>query len=1015
MDEFNFSEIEKKWQKKWEDSKLFEVKEDSKKKKFYVVEMYPYPSGSGLHIGHAFNYTLGDIQARFNLMKGFNVLHPMGFDSFGLPAENAAVKNKSHPKQYTEEAIANFIRQQKALGLTYDWNRMVESHNPDYYKWDQWIFLKMFEKGLAFRKTAPVNWCPKCNGVLANEQVHNGKCWVHKDSNVEIKHLEQWFFKITDYADELYEKIETLKNWPERVKAMQRNWIGKSHGTEINFEIINPDKEKVGNVIIVHGANDSEKSAFEGGRENTRHWFPWIRKELGNRKIVFSNELYPQDWKPDYKEWKIIFEKNKIDENTILVGHSLGCGFILRWLAENKKKVKKIILVAPYVLDSPELPDLKEMVSFDFDSSLNSLSEELIVFSSENDYPFILKSVKEINKTLKVRQVLFKDKGHFTLGDMGKEEFPELLYEIISNKKWPIFTTRPDTIFGVTFMVVSAQHQRLNELVTSEQKKEVEKFLKKVRSTSEKDLKDLEKEGVFTGSYAINPITQEKVPVYAGNFVVADYGAGMVMAVPAHDQRDFEFAKKYKIDIKLVVQPEEKIDVKKMNSAYTGKGELINSQEFDGLDNGEAKEHITKYLEEKNLGKKVVNFKLRDWLISRQRFWGTPIPIIYCDNCGVVPVPEKDLPVKLPENIKFTSEKNPLKDCKEFIEVKCPVCGAKARRETDTMDTFVNSSWYFFRYCDSKNKKEIFDIEKAKYWMPMDLYIGGAEHACMHLIYTRFYTKFLRDLGLTDLDEPTYNLFNQGMVHGSDGVVMSKSRGNVVDPLEVIKNYSADTLRIFLVSIASPDKDSSWSPTGIESMHRFLNKFINFVTEVKKEKSSERIESKLNRAIKEITSDIGQMQYNLAVIKFRQFIDSISDEKEISKKDLEKIIKLVSPFCPHISEELWENIGNKPFVSNGKWPEFDETKINDEIEKQEKAIESLVGDITNILKIVGNKKKVYVYTLPQEKQIYEEALDTIKKRTNLDVFVYSVSDKDKYDPENKSKKSKPSRPAVYLE
>ncbi|MFA5071850.1 MAG: leucine--tRNA ligase [Candidatus Pacearchaeota archaeon] len=819
--EFNFAKIEKKWQDKWAKEKIFEVQENPRKKKFYVAEMFPYPSGTGLHIGHAFNYAIGDIFARFKIMQGFNVLHPMGFDSFGLPAENAAIKNKSHPKKFTEDAIANFIRQQKALGLTYDWSRMIETHKPDYYKWDQWIFLKMFEKGLAYKKTASVNWCEKCNGVLANEQVHDGKCWVHKDTNVTIKHLEQWFFKTTDYADELYEDINKLEDWPERIKSMQKNWIGKSEGTEINFEI--------------------------------------------------------------------------------------------------------------------------------------------------------------------------------------------------NGDKWPVFTTRPDTIFGVTFVVVSAQHPKLMKLVTEKQKKEVEKFLKKIKSTSEKDYGDLEKEGVFTGSYAINPMTKEKVPVYAGNFVVADYGSGMVMAVPSHDQRDFDFAEKYNIEKKIVIQPEENhLAREKLLKAYTGSGRLINSGEFDNLFNDEAKVHITKYLEQKKLGKKTTNYKLRDWLISRQRFWGTPIPIIYCDKCGIVPVPEKDLPVVLPEEIKFTNEKNPLIDYKKFTDVKCPKCGGKARRETDTMDTFVNSSWYFFRYCDAHNSKKIFDTAKAKYWMPMDLYIGGAEHACMHLIYFRFYTKFLRDLGITNLDEPTLHLFNQGMVHGEDGVVMSKSRGNVVDPLDVSKKYSADTLRIFLVSIASPDKDSSWSSTGIESMHKFINKFINFILEIKKGKSSPRAESKINKTIKEVSSDLEVMNYNLAIIKLRKLIESLSEEKEISKKDAENIVKLFVPFCPHITEELWEKLGNKTFVSLEKWPVADEKKIDEKLEEQEKVIENLVSDVANIVKIVGVKEKLFIYTLPNEKQIYENSIDTIKKKTNMKVSIFSVSDKEKYDPENKAKKTKPGKPSVYL-
>lgn len=834
MVEIDFSRIEKKWQDKWEKAKCFSVKEDKKKKKYYVVEMYPYPSGSGLHIGHAFNYTIGDICARFKIMQGFNVLHPMGFDSFGLPAENAAIKSKSHPKNFTEEAIAMFIKQQKALGLTYDWNRMIMSHSPEYYKWDQWIFLKMFEKGLAYKKKASVNWCPDCNTVLANEQVQNGFCWRHHETPVEIKYLEQWFFKITDYADELYDNVDKLVNWPERIRAMQKNWIGKSYGTEIDFEI--------------------------------------------------------------------------------------------------------------------------------------------------------------------------------------------------NGEKWPIFTTRPDTIYGVTFMVVSAQHPRLMELVTSGQKKEVEKFLKKIKSTSEKVMKgsdksegdeELEKEGAFTGSYAINPLTNEKIPVYTGNFVIADYGAGMVMAVPAHDERDFQFAKKYNIQIRVVINPDSyDLNPEKMSRAYVGEGRLVNSGEFNKWNNKEAIDAITEFLAKKKLGKKTVNYKLRDWLISRQRFWGTPIPIIYCDKCGAVAVAEKDLPVVLPEKIKFESSKNPLLGDKKFINVKCPKCGKLGRRETDTMDTFVNSSWYFFRYCDSKNKKQIFDPKKAEYWMPMDQYIGGAEHACMHLIYSRFYTRFLRDLGLTKLSEPTLNLFNQGMVHGSDGVVMSKSRGNVVDPLDMIKKYSCDTLRIFLVSIAAPDSDSMWSDTGIESMHKFVRKFVDFYSVVKIGKSSARIESKVNKAIREVTDDIEKFRYNMAVIKLRGLLDIFSSEEKIGKKDLESYLKMISVFCPHVAEELWAKIGGKGFISLEKWPVCDEKKIDMKLEQLEQAVEKTVGDIQNVLKIIKEKQgkdgeKIYLYVMPFEISGYNE--ESLSKRFQKQVKVFAVNDKNKYDPEAKSSKAKPGKPGIFVE
>jgi len=506
---YNHKTIEKKWAKRWAEKKIFHVKESVKgKEKYYVLDMFPYPSGEGLHMGHAFTFSLGDIYARFKRLQGFNVLYPMGYDSLGLPAENAAIKAGTHPKKYTEKAMKNFRKQQEAMGWSYDWSRSVMSHDPEFYKWDQFIFLKMLERGIAYKKKSAVNWCGKCETVLANEQVVNGCCWRHEDTKVEIKPLEQWFLRITDYVEELLSGLDTL-DWPDNAKKRQRNWIGKSNGVEIKFEI--------------------------------------------------------------------------------------------------------------------------------------------------------------------------------------------------NGENWPIFTTRPDTIYGVTFMVVSAQHTKLDELVTKDQKKDVEKFLKRLKTTSEKALAGLEKEGVFTGSYAINPVTNEKIPVYAGNFVLAEYGCGMVMAVPAHDQRDYEFAKKYSIDIKPVINPRTyELDARKMSRAYSGHGVIVNSGEFDSQDSKDAKEKIVEYLVKKKIGKKTVNYKLRDWLISRQRYWGTPIPIIYCEDCGAVPVPEKDLPVKLPDKVTF-GKGNPLLTNKKWLEVACPKCKGKARRETDTMDTFANSSWYYLRYTDPKN------------------------------------------------------------------------------------------------------------------------------------------------------------------------------------------------------------------------------------------------------------------------------------------------------------------------
>ncbi|MDP3992041.1 MAG: leucine--tRNA ligase [Nanoarchaeota archaeon] len=812
---YNFKKIEQKWQKKWEESKVFRAKE-GKKKKFYSLEMYPYPSSSGLHMGHAFNYVLGDIYARFKRMQGFNVLHPMGYDSFGLPAENAAIKEGVHPRTFTDSAIKNFIQQQKMLGLSYDWERMLMSHDANYYKWNQWFFIKMYEKGLAYRKKAPVNWCPKCQTVLANEQVHNGKCWRHDDTEVEIRNLEQWFLKITDYAEELLREIDGL-DWPERIKIMQRNWIGRSEGADIDFEI--------------------------------------------------------------------------------------------------------------------------------------------------------------------------------------------------NGKKWPVFTIRPDTLFGVTFMVVSAQHPELMGLVTEQQKKEAQRFLKKIKSTKQGDIDKLEKEGVFTGSYAINPISREKIPVYAGNFVVAEYGSGMVMGVPAHDQRDFEFAKKYKLPIRQVVSGE---NIRE--KAFEGFGTLINSGNFNGLSSDEAMEHITKALGFKKLGRKKIQYKMRDWLVSRQRYWGTPIPMLYDEYGNVFPIDESDLPIRLPDDIKF-GKGNPLETSKTFINIRKN--GKNYRRETDTMDTFFDSSWYFLRFTDPKNKKAAFDRKKVDYWLPVDFYTGGAEHAVMHLLYARFFTKVLRDLGMVSksLSEPFKRLFNQGMLHGPDGFVMSKSRGNVVLPEEVSERYGIDTARFFLISVASPDKDTQWSENGIDGSLKFISKVMDYFSDIKFEKTNARIESKLNKTIKEVTSYIENLQYNLATIKIRELFSHM--ERGADKKTAENFLKLLSPFCPHITEEIWHNLGNKGFVSLEKWPVADERKINEQFEKEEKLIDDVVNDINNVVNIVKNKgknvSKLYIYVLPNELGTYVNNLDLIAKRTNLDTKIYSVADKAKHDPENKSKKVKPGRPGIYLE
>jgi len=805
----DFHKIEKKWQKKWEEKEVFKVVENPNKPKYYCLEMFPYPSAAGLHMGHAFNYTIGDVYTRFKRMNGFNVLYPMGYDSFGLPAENAAIKAKVHPKKFTDTAISNFISQQKALGLSYDWSRMVSTCTPEYYKWNQYFFLKFMEKGLVYRKKAPVNWCPKCKTVLANEQVHDGKCWRHEDTDVDIKYLEQWFIKTTAYADELLECIPKLE-WPERIKIMQDNWIGRSEGVTLKFDVVDKKEKKIGEI-----------------------------------------ETY---------------------------------------------------------------------------------------------------------------------------------------------------TTRVDTVYGITYLVLAAEHPKVIEWTKgTKYEKDVKKFLDKVKRQSiiERTAEGKEKNGIFLGKYFINPFTGEKCPLWAADYALAEYGTGAVMAVPTHDQRDFEFAKKYKLPMRVVISPPDyELKVEKMSRAYVDDGVMVNSGEFNGMSNRDAIGDIADFAEKNRWGRRTVNYKLKDWLISRQRYWGTPIPVIHCSKCGIVPVPEKDLPVLLPEKVKF-GKGNPLATNKEFVNIKCPKCGKDAKRETDTMDTFFDSSWYFLRYCDNKNNKKPFHKDKVRYWMPVDQYIGGAEHACMHLIYARFFTKALRDLGFLKFDEPFKKLFNQGMLHGEDGFVMSKSRGNVVLPEVISKKYGIDTARFFLVSIASPDKDLQWSDQGIQGSARFINKVWNYFDSVKIGKSSSKVESKVNKAIKGITEDIDNFGYNLAVIKIRGLFDAL--EPEVSKYTLEKFLKLLHPFCPHITEELWKRISGKGFISLAKWPEYDESKIDLKAEANEEFIHKTVSDIDSVIKLSRIKKPKEIILFVSEKWKYEffnRMKEALKKSHNIKSVLSTVIERE---------------------
>jgi leucyl-tRNA synthetase len=1014
--------VEKRWQKKWEQKKVFASKMIEEKSKYYILEMFPYPSGEGLHIGHALNYVIGDIYARFKRMKGFNVFYPMGYDSFGLPAENAAIKAGEHPKKYTESAIKNFISQQRALGVSYDWRRILETHKPDYYKWNQFFFLKFLEKGLIYRKKAPVNWCSECNTVLANEQVHNGKCWRHTENDIEVKHLEQWFIKTTEYAEELLKDIDKLQ-WPERIKLMQKNWIGKSFGTEIDFEIETP--KQYSKKIYFASKNKSKlkrlrKIFFKVNPEIKVEFVPDFIEVEENGKDVLENSL--QKVLP-YKK-KYLYPVIAGDTAVFFEGENFDPTYVkricLKGEEESKLSQEKIASrMKEFYIDMAKKYGGKKDFYFEDGWTILFPTGFYKQYKYKREYLLTDKLQGELDiyfplRCLYIVKPTGKNIYEQTEKDWEKEFFPqiksfrELFIQRENLQKFPIFTTRPDTIYGVTFMVLSAQHPRLMDFVTAEQKKDVEKFLKKIKSVSEKNFEELEKEGVFTGSYAVNPINGKEIPIWVGNFVVADYGSGMVMAVPAHDQRDFEFAKKYGLKIKEVISGGE---IKRR--AYTSEGILINSDKFNGMNNLEAIEEITKFLEKKNLGRKKVQFKLRDWLISRQRYWGTPIPIVYCEKCGVVPVLEKELPVKLPNKIKF-GKGNPLATNNKFVSVECPKCGGKAKRETDTMDTFYDSSWYYLRYADNLNDKRAFDKKKINYWLPVDQYIGGAEHACMHLLYARFFTKALRDMGMLEFDEPFTRLFNQGMLHASDGHKMSKSLGNVINPIEIINEYGADSLRLALMSFASPDKDTNWDEKVLKGSFKFVNKVVDYFNSVKIGNTDKKIESKLNKIIKEFTKDIEEFKYNLAIIKIRNLFECLPNK--ISKDVLEDFLKMFSLFCPHISEELWQKIGGKGFISLEKWPNYDEKKIVEKFEKEEQAVEKLVEDINHVSRLVKREvSKLFVYVLPNERENYLGNLELIKRRTGFEVQVFAVNDKNKYDPENKSKKVKPNRPGIYLE
>lgn len=736
---YNHKEVDKKWQQKWDEQKLYEVDENSEKETYYCLDMFPYPSGAGLHVGHPEGYTATDIVSRFKRMNGYEVMHPMGWDSFGLPAENYAIKTGVHPKQSIAKNIQTFKRQIKSIGLSYDWSREFATSDPSYYKWTQWLFTLLYKNGLAYRKNAQVNWCDSCKTVLANEQVINGACERCKNE-VVIKDLEQWFFRTTKYAEQLLTDLDEL-DWPEKLKTMQRNWIGKSEGAEIDFQI-------------------------------------------------------------------------------------------------------------------------------------ESLDTEITVF-----------------------------------------------------------TTRPDTLFGVTYMVLAPEHELVKKIADSiKNKREVEEYIEQSVRKTEIERKDdtQEKTGVqLSGVFAINPANNERIPVFIADYVLKDYGTGAIMAVPAHDERDYAFAQKFNLEIKEVVSGGD-VSVQ----AFSGEGELINSGKFNGMGSAEARKKITEAVN----GKQTVTYKLRDWLISRQRYWGAPIPVVYCEDCGPVLVPEDELPVMLPDDVDFKpSGESPLAKSKDFqTKNPCPGCGdhEKLRREVDTMDTFVCSSWYYFRYLDPQNEQEFCSKEKMQKWMPIDLYVGGAEHAVGHLIYSRFITKVLYDLGYISFNEPFTRVVNQGLILAEDGRKMSKSLGNVVNPDEVVAEYGADTLRLYEMFMGPLEDSKPWDTKGIRGVRRFLEKVDRIVDyqQFGNDSDSE-IERLLHKTIKKVTQDIGELKFNTAISSMMVLASAMQKRKKRSRKHVEVFVTLLAPFAPHLADELWERLGFEKSVHLSQWPTYDEAlTVEDEIE-----------------------------------------------------------------------------------
>lgn len=927
MQRYNPKDIEPNWQQAWQEQDLYRAVDFDKRPKYVMLTEFPYPSGSGLHIGHIREYTYGDIMARHKRMQGFNVMYPMGFDEFGLPTENYAIKNKVTPQSATEKNVAVFEQQMKSLGYGFDWGRKVNTSDPAYYKWTQWLFLQFFKAGLAYQDEIAINWCPHCKTGLSNEEVVNGR---HErcDTLVEKKTLKQWMLRITDYADRLIDGLKDV-DYPSRIADQQINWIGRSSGMEVSFPL-----EEEANYIDLHGFGGTSKDDFH----------PWLAaqlKQLG--KTVVTPDLPETDKGNISAQVDYVRQNSQFDKNTVLLGHSLGSVVALKVLETLDQPIKRLILVAgfaqPGFLDGERPFEKSFDWQFDFKKIKNNV-REIVILRAKNDSYVPPERADYLAKKLNASIVDFVAEAHHVCG----QQEPVVLEYAVKNLK--VFTTAHDTIFGTTFMVLAPEHPLVDAITTPEHRANVHAYIKSAQSKTEIERQDggREKTGVFTGAHAMNPLNGEKIPVWIADYVLMGYGTGAIMAVPGEDDRDFEFAQKYNLPVIYTTQQQEFVNYSELKNNRK-KYRLANSSEFDGLDFEEGRQKILEKLIKIGAGQEKVQYKLRDWIFSRQHYWGEPIPIIHCAEHGAVAVPDEQLPVKLPVVDHYEpldTGESPLAAISDWVNTTCPDCGKPAKRETDTMPNWAGSSWYYLRYYDPHNDRAFADRKKLDYWGAVDMYLGGMEHTTLHLLYSRFWHQFFYDQGLVPTPEPYQARRGQGIILAADNSKMSKSKGNVVNPTDIIESgYGADALRLAIAFLAPYDQTTPWSPESVAGTHRFLNRVWTLVQEFtdseKGDAESAELQRVMHKAIKKVTADLDAMNFNTAIAAL---MEAANELYRLKAKDnyaakewswaLESLLQLLGPFAPHLTEELWQQLGHTDSIHIAEWPVHDEKYLTED-------------------------------------------------------------------------------------